>query len=37
MFCHNWYFKNVGFKFEPYVCNKIDDCLWTKKHCDIEC
>ena len=20
--CHYWYFKNVGFKFEPYVCNK---------------
>ena len=20
--CHYWYFKDVGFKFEPYVCNK---------------
>ena len=19
---HYWYFKDVGFKFEPYVCNK---------------
>ena len=30
--CHYWYFKDVGFKFEPHVCNKghsrcIDDCL----------
>ena len=22
MLCHYWYFKDVGFKFEPYVCNK---------------
>ena len=22
MFCHYWYFKDVGFKFEPRVCNK---------------
>ena len=20
--CHYWYFKDVRFKFEPYVCNK---------------
>ena len=20
--CHYWFFKNVGFKFEEYVCNK---------------
>ena len=19
--CHYWYFKDVGFKYEPYVCN----------------
>ena len=19
--CHYWYFKNIGFKYEPYVCN----------------
>ena len=19
--CHYWYFKDVGYKFEPYVCN----------------
>ena len=22
MLCHYWYFKDVGFKFEPHVCNK---------------
>ena len=29
MFCHYWYFKNVGFKFEPRVCNKCHDVLMT--------
>ena len=19
--CHYWYFKNMGFKYEPYFCN----------------
>ena len=23
MLCHYWYFKNVGFKFELHVCNKM--------------
>ena len=23
--CHYWYFKDVGFKFEPHVCNKCHD------------
>ena len=22
MLCYYWYFKDVGFKFEPHVCNK---------------
>ena len=22
MLCHYWYFKDVGFKSEPHVCNK---------------
>ena len=22
MICHYWYFKDIGYKFEPYVCNK---------------
>ena len=21
MLCHYWYFKDVGYKFKPYVCN----------------
>ena len=20
--CHNWFFKDIGFKFEEHVCNK---------------
>ena len=27
--CHYWYFKDVGFKFEPHVCNKCHDVLMT--------
>ena len=29
MFCQYWYFKDVGFKFEPHVCNKCHDILMT--------
>ena len=29
MLCHYWYFKDVGFKFEPHVCNKYHDVLMT--------
>ena len=38
MLYHYWHFKDVGFKFEPHVCNKChdDDCLWIKKHRNIE-
>ena len=38
--CHYWYFKDVGFKFKPHVCNKCHDVLMTayelKKHRNIE-
>ena len=27
MLCHYWYFKDVRFKLEPYVCNKCHDIL----------
>ena len=27
--CHYWYFQDVGFKFEPHVCNKCHDVLMT--------
>ena len=26
---HYWYFKDVGFKFEPHVCNKCHDVFMT--------
>ena len=29
MVCHYWYFKDAGFKFEPYVCDKCLDVLMT--------
>ena len=29
MLCHDCYFKDVGFKFEPHVCNKCHDVLMT--------
>ena len=29
MLCHYWYFKDVGFKFEPHVSNKCHDVLRT--------
>ena len=25
--CHYWFFKDVGFKFEEYVCNRCHDLL----------
>ena len=25
MICHYWYFKDIGYKFEPHVCNKCHD------------
>ena len=25
MICHYWYFKEMGFKYQPYVCNKCID------------
>ena len=25
MLCHYWYFKDIGYEFEPYVCNKYHD------------
>ena len=41
MLCLYWCFKDVGFKFEPYVRHKCNDVFMTapelKKHCNIEC
>ena len=25
MICHYWCFKDIGYKFEPYVCNRCHD------------
>ena len=25
--CHYWYFKNIGFKYEPYLCNSCHDLM----------
>ena len=25
MLCHYWYFKDFGFKFQPYACNGCHD------------
>ena len=25
--CHYWYFKNIVFKYEPYLCNGGDDLM----------
>ena len=25
MICHYWDFKDIGYKFEPYVCDKCHD------------
>ena len=25
MICHHWYFKDIGYKYEPYVCNQCHD------------
>ena len=27
--CHYWNFKDIGFKFQPYVCNACHDFLMT--------
>ena len=23
--CHYWYFKDIGFRYEPYICNGCHD------------
>ena len=25
--CHYWYFKNIGLKYEPYLCNDCQDVM----------
>ena len=25
--CHYWHFKDIGFKYESYLCNSCDDLM----------
>ena len=25
MICHYWYFEDIGYKYQPYACNKCHD------------
>ena len=25
--CHYWYFKDIGFKYKPYLCNGCHDLM----------
>ena len=27
--CHYWYFKDIGCKYEPYLCNECHDLMQT--------
>ena len=27
MICHYWYFLDIGYKYEPHICNKCHDIL----------
>ena len=29
MICHYWYFKDIGFKYQPYFCNRCHDFSMT--------
>ena len=32
MICHYWYFKDIGYEYQPYVCNKfINGFLLSKR------
>ena len=39
--CHDWFFKDIRFKFEEHVCNKCHDLLTIayslKKYSKIKC
>ena len=37
MLCHYWYFEDVGYKFQPYLCNGCHAVSMIKKHCNIKC
>ena len=31
MICHYWYFKGIGYKYQPHVCNGCDDLSVVRK------
>ena len=38
MICHYWYFRDIGYKYKPHVCNKYQDLLmvvYDLKNCMI--
>ena len=38
-YCQYWHFKDIGYKFEPYVCNKcynISMMVYELKNCDVQ-
>ena len=34
MICHYWYFKDIGFKYQPYICNGCHDFSMVVQHLD---
>ena len=34
MICHYWYFKDIGFKYQPYDCNGCHDFSVTVQKLD---
>ena len=34
MLCHYWYFKDIAFKYQPYVCNGCHDFSITIQNLD---
>ena len=30
---HYWYFKSIGFKYEPHLCNVCHDLMQKAVHC----
>ena len=32
--CHYWYFKDIGFKYEPYLCNSFHGLMEKSVSCN---
>ena len=35
--CHYWYFKDISFKYEPYLCNGCHDLMEKAMSCHCLC